>query len=86
MTKKIKKEMLTLDQVKESFLKEFEEKKFLLNSNVEKATSHLRLNDDESEALFTWFNENDVILVDSENEFDDMMMVGEDDDDVVEGD
>ncbi len=86
MTKKIKKEMLTLDQVKESFLKEFEEKKFLLNSNVEKATSHLRLNDDESEALFTWFNENDVILVDSENEFDDMMMVGEDDDDVVDGD
>lgn len=86
MTKKIKKEMLTLDQVKESFLKEFEEKKFLLNSNVEKATSHLRLNDDESEALFTWFNENDVILVDSENEFDDMMMAGEDDDDVVEGD
>ena len=86
MTKKIKKEMLNLDQVKESFLKEFEEKKFLLNSNVEKATSHLRLNDDESEALFTWFNENDVILVDSENEFDDMMMVGEDDDDVVEGD
>ena len=86
MTKKIKKEMLTLDQIKESFLKEFEEKKFLLNSNVEKATSHLRLNDDESEALFTWFNENDVILVDSENEFDDMMMAGEDDDDVVEGD
>ena len=86
MTKKIKKEMLTLDQIKESFLKEFEEKKFLLNSNVEKATSHLRLNDDESEALFTWFNENDVILVDSENEFDDMMMVGEDDDDVVEDD
>ena len=88
MTKKIKKEMLTLDEVKASFLKEFTKKKFLLNGNVEKATNHLKLSDDDSESLFTWFNDNDIILVDSEEEYTEMMMGGvEDDDDVdVDGD
>ncbi len=73
MTKRIKKEMLTLDQVKASFLKEFNKEKFLLNIDVEKATSHLNLNDEESEGLFTWFNDNDIILVDSEEEYNEMM-------------
>ena len=82
MTKRIKKEMLTLDEVKASLLKKFNKEKFLLNGDVEKAISHLNLNDEESEGLFTWFNDNDVILVDTEEEYDEMMMGGADDDDV----
>lgn len=81
MTKRIKKEMLTLEEVKASFLKTFNKDKFLLNGDVEKATSHLKLSDDESENLFTWFSENDIILVDSEAEYDEMMMGGSEDED-----
>ncbi len=90
--KKNSKIFVTLDDAKTGFLKKFEEKKFLLNREIEKSIEHLNLDDEESEGLFTWFNDNSIILVDSEEEFDAMLLSGveaEDDDvdvDVVESD
>ena len=85
MTRK-KKILLTLDEVKAKFLKDFEKKKFLLNTDVEKSIDHLNLSDDDSENLFTWFSDNSIILVDSEEEFDESVLLEDDEDDAVESD
>ena len=85
MTRK-KKILLTLDEVKAKFLKDFEKKKFLLNTDVEKSIDHLNLSDDDSENLFTWFSDNSIILVDSEEEFDESVLLEDDEDDAIEND
>lgn len=85
MTRK-KKILLTLDEVKTKFLKDFEKKKFLLNTDVEKSIDHLNLSDDDSENLFTWFSDNSIILVDSEEEFDESVLLEDDEDDAIESD
>ena len=85
MTRK-KKILLTLDEVKAKFLKDFEKKKFLLNTDVEKSIDHLNLSDDDSENLFTWFSDNSIILVDSEEEFDESVLLEDDEDDAIESD
>ena len=84
MTKKVLK---SLEEVKTDFLNKFEKKKFLLNKDVEKAIQHLKMTDEDSENLFTWFNDNSIILVDTEEEFDEMITQGaNEEDDVVESD
>lgn len=69
----------TLDQVKVSLIKQYERDGILLNSDVEKATSHLSLSDEEADALFKWFNENDIDLTDEDEQDEDLL-----DDDVEE--
>ena len=81
MTKKVLK---SLEEVKSDFLIKFEKKKFLLNKDVEKAIQHLKMTDEDSENLFTWFNDNSIILVDTEEEFDEMITQSTDEDDEVE--
>ena len=70
----------TLDQVKVSLIKQYEKDGVLLNTDVEKKTAHLKLSDDDTEALFNWFNENDIELTDEEtpDEEDDVLDDGED--------
>ena len=77
---------MTLDEVKTKFLNDFEKKKFLLNTDVEKSIDHLNLSDDDSENLFTWFSDNSIILVDSEEEFDESVLLEDDEDDAAESD
>ncbi|WP_331835914.1 hypothetical protein [Erysipelothrix piscisicarius] len=47
------KKLKTLEEVKESFLKQYEKKRVLLNDDVEKAIDHLNLSDDDSEDLLS---------------------------------
>ncbi len=56
----------TLDSVKLSLVKIYEEEGVLLNSEVEKQTQHLKLTDEETDGLFKWLNENDITLSDEE--------------------
>lgn len=67
------KRVKTLDQVKLSLIKTYEEEGILLNTEVEEAISHLKLTDDETDDLFNWFGENDITLSD-ENDADDEFM------------
>lgn len=76
-----KKKLLTLDEVKKDFLKMFEEKQYLTNDEIEKGIKHLRLSDDDSEELFEWFNDQEIIISDDgvlEEEVDDVEDVDED--------
>ena len=66
MSKKIK----TIEEVKASLIKQYEKDGVLLNEEVEKRISHLKLDDDAVEELFNWFNENDIILSDEDDEDD----------------
>ncbi len=65
------KSVKTLDQVKLALIKSYEEEGLLLNSEVEEAISHLKLSDEETDELFTWFGENDITLTDENEEDDD---------------
>ncbi|MDE8050894.1 RNA polymerase sigma factor RpoD [Erysipelothrix rhusiopathiae] len=69
------KKLKTLEEVKESFLKQYEKKRVLLNDDVEKAIDHLNLNDDDSEELFEWFTEKGIILSDDEDDIDEEVML-----------
>ncbi|MEG0327881.1 MAG: RNA polymerase sigma factor RpoD [Erysipelothrix sp.] len=80
MAKKIK----TLEEVKEEFLKQSEKDQRLLNAYVEKAIDHLNLSDDESEELFNWFSDNNIILVDEEDDIEEEVLL--DDEDALEDD
>ncbi|CAM4195550.1 RNA polymerase sigma factor RpoD [Erysipelothrix inopinata] len=80
MAKKIK----TLEEVKEEFLKQSEKDQRLLNEYVEKAIDHLNLSDDESEELFNWFSDNNIILVDEEDDIEEEVLL--DDEDALEDD
>ncbi|NLW15003.1 MAG: RNA polymerase sigma factor RpoD [Erysipelothrix sp.] len=62
------KKVKTLDQVKLSLIKDYKEEGVLLNSEVEKAISHLELTDDQTDELFNWFGENDIVLTDEDDE------------------
>ena len=64
MAKKIK----TLDEVKIDLVRQYRADGVLLNEDVDKSISHLELDDAQSEALFDWFNENDIVLSDSDEE------------------
>ena len=64
MAKKIK----TLDEVKIDLVRQYRADGVLLNEDVDKSISHLELDDAQSEALFDWFNENDIVLSDAEEE------------------
>ncbi len=66
------KQVKTLDSVKLTLIKTYEEEGVLLNSEVERQTQHLKLTDEETDELFTWFGENDITLTDEtdEDEFD----------------
>ena len=64
MSRKIK----TIEEVKASLIKQYEKDSILLNDDVEKQIAHLKLDDDAVEELFNWFNENDIILSDEDDE------------------
>lgn len=78
------KKLRTLDEVKASFLKQVEDKRVLLNDDVEKAIDHLNLNDDESEELFEWFSDNNITLTDDEDDLNEAIIEGDDDVDVAD--
>lgn len=65
----------TLDEVKLQLVKRYEKDGLLLNADVEKSIAHLKLDDDQTDDLFNWFNENDIVLTDE---------VDEDEDDFLE--
>lgn len=67
------KKFKSLDQVKLALVKQYEEDGVLLNEDVEKAISHLKLDDEDTDELFKWFNENDIILTDEDDEDDDFL-------------
>ena len=67
------KKFKSLDQVKLTLVKQYEEDGVLLNEDVEKAISHLKLDDEDTDELFKWFNENDIILTDEDDEDDDFL-------------
>lgn len=69
----------TLDEVKLYLVKQYEKDGLLLNDDVEKAISHLKLDDDQTDELFNWFNENDIVLTDEvEEDEDDFLDESED--------
>ena len=59
-----KKNIKTLDDVKKDFLKQAKSKGYLTNEEVEKGIKHLSLGDDDSDALFVWFSDNEIIISD----------------------
>ena len=63
-----RKNLKTLDDVKEMLLKQYEKKHILLFDEVEKATSHLSLDDTETEDLHQWFIDHDITLAEEEGE------------------
>ncbi|QIK70162.1 RNA polymerase sigma factor RpoD [Erysipelothrix sp. HDW6C] len=82
-----RKKLKTLDEVKESFLKEFEKKQVLLNENVEKSIAHLSLGDEDTEELFQWFADNSIVLSDGEDDVPEILeedLIDEEADDVAE--
>src|SRR5690554_662336 len=69
----------TLDEVKLYLVKQYEKDGLLLNDDVEKAIAHLKLDDDQTDELFNWFNENDIVLTDEvEEDEDDFLDESED--------
>lgn len=76
------KKLKTLEEVKESFLKQYEKKRVLLNDDVEKAIDHLNLSDDDSDELFEWFAEKGIILSDDEDDIDEDVMLEAEEPDV----
>ncbi|CAM2788520.1 RNA polymerase sigma factor RpoD [Erysipelothrix tonsillarum] len=76
------KKLKTLEEVKESFLKQYEKKRVLLNDDVEKAIDHLNLSDDDSDELFEWFAEKGIILSDDEDDIDEGVMLEAEEPDV----
>lgn len=73
--------MKTLEEVKNKFLSDFQERGYLTNEEVEDAISHLNLSDDDSEALFEWFTDEDIILSDDGDDFEELEAEIELDDD-----
>ena len=57
-----------LEEVKLMLVKKHEEDGVLLNEEVENAISHLKLDDEETDELFNWFNENDITLTDNDED------------------
>lgn len=74
------KELKTLDEIKEVFKKQYKKDKVLLNADVEKATGHLEMSEEETDELFQWFNDQDIVLTDAEDQNEAMMQESEDDD------
>lgn len=82
-----RKNLKTLDEVKESLLKQFEKKGHLLNDEIEKAISHLNLSDEDNDELFQWISDNDIKLKDSDDEDDiseEELLVADEDDDFID--
>lgn len=80
-----RKNLKTLDDVKESLLKQFEKKQILLFDEVEKATAHLSLDDVETEELHQWFVDHDITLSEEEVEeeiSEEILLEASDEDDV----
>lgn len=63
-----RKNIKTLDDVKEMLLKQYDKKHILLFEEVEKATAHLSLDDNETEELHQWFIDHDITLAEEEGE------------------
>ena len=70
-----KKNIKTLDDVKKDFLKESKNKGYLTNDEVEKGIKHLSLSDDDSDALFVWFSDNEIIISDDGEILDDIQEI-----------
>ncbi len=58
----------TLDEIKEEFLKEYDENHVLYQKDVAKAIDHLDLSDDDSEELFEWFSKNGIDLSEDDDD------------------
>ena len=81
-----RKNLKTLDDVKEMLLKQYEKKQALLFEEVEKATAHLTLDDSELEDLQQWFVDHDIKLTEEVEEADiseEILLESADDDDDV---
>lgn len=81
-----RKNLKTLDDVKEMLLKQYEKKQALLFEEVEKATSHLTLDDSELEDLQQWFVDHDIKLteeVEDDDISEEILLESADDDDDV---
>ena len=56
------KEIKTLEDVKKDLLEQYKKDEVLKSDDVDKAIRHLKLSDEDTEALFEWFNDNDIVL------------------------
>lgn len=75
-------ELRTLDEIKESFLEMNKAKKPITQSIVSEATEHLDLSDEDTDALFTWFTDHKIDVVDDDLDEPDIDTI-EADDEVV---
>ncbi|AMC93362.1 RNA polymerase subunit sigma [Erysipelothrix larvae] len=73
------KELLTLDEIKAALKRKYKKEGVLNNEDVEKATGHLDLNEEETDELFQWFNDQDIILTDPQDEDEEDLPEGDDD-------
>jgi len=62
------KELMTLDQIKQNLKNQYDKDKKLSQDEVMKAIDFLELSDDDTEALFTWFKEQEIELSDEIDE------------------
>ncbi len=78
MAKKISKNMVTLNDLKNDFKKFYEEKNKLYQEEILNAVEPLKLDDQELDELYEWFADNEIVISDDEEE---LLFDDEDDDD-----
>ena len=59
--------ILTLDEIKESFVKQSKENKEIYQNDVLKAVEHLDLNDSDVDELYEWFSNNGIDILNEED-------------------
>lgn len=73
-TKKLSKELKSLDQVKEDLLKEYKKEGHIQQSLIDKSIQHLDLSEDDTEDLFEWFNQNGMDIDEDDLEIDESLV------------
>lgn len=73
-TKKLSKELKSLDQVKEDLLKEYKKEGHIQQSLIDKSIQHLDLSEDDTEDLFEWFNQNGIDVDEDDLEIDESLV------------
>lgn len=72
-------ELLTLDEIKASFLQAKKEKKKVTQSDILEAIEHLDMTDEEADELYVWCEENKIEIAEDEPEGEDIDDMSEDD-------
>lgn len=68
MDKKTKKDVKGLEQLKQEFLETFQDEGVVYQKDVMSALEHLDMSDDDMDALWDWFNQENIRLVGDEDE------------------